>query len=93
MADSYGDFEGFKQSIIQLEHIVTDIEAYYDKTRSKIQKIYNSIDDIRNEEGLKVGAFLAPAIESAFNKDLRPVIRSGFTAPSPETSKVTLGFS
>ena len=87
MADSYGDFEGFKQSIIQLEHIVTDIEAYYDKTRSKIQKIYDSIDDIRNEEGLKVGAFLAPAIESAFNKDLRPVIRSGFTK-GLETPKV-----
>ena len=35
--------------------------------------------DVRNEEGLKVGAFISPAVESAFNKDLRPAIRSGFT--------------
>ena len=79
LADTYGEFEGFKQSIIQLQDIVTDIESYYDKTRAKIQKVYDSIGDIRNEEGLKVGAFLAPSIESAFNKDLRPVMKSGFT--------------
>jgi len=79
LADTYGEFEGFKQSIIQLQDIVTDIESYYDKTRSKIQKVYDSIGDIRNEEGLKVGAFLAPSIEAAFNKDLRPVSKAGFT--------------
>ena len=79
LADTYGEFEGFKQSIIQLQDVVTDIESYYDKTRAKIQKVYDSIGDIRNEEGLKVGAFLAPSIESAFNKDLRPVTKSGFT--------------
>ena len=52
---------------------------YYDKTRTKIQKVYDTLGDIRNEEGLKVGGFLAPSIESAFNKDLRPVTKSGFT--------------
>jgi hypothetical protein len=87
LADTYGEFEGFKQSIIQLQDIVTDIESYYDKTRNKIQKVYDSIADIRNEEGLKVGAFLAPSIESAFNKDLRPVTKTGFTK-GLETPKV-----
>ena len=78
-AEQYGGFEGMKAAIIQLQDVVTDIESYYDKTRTKIQKVYHTLGDIRNEEGLKVGGFLAPAIESAFNKDLRPVTKSGFT--------------
>jgi len=78
-AEQYGGFSGMKQAIIQLQDLVTDIEAYYDKTRTKIQKVYDTLGDIRNEEGLKVGGFLAPSIESAFNKDLRPVTKSGFT--------------
>ena len=78
-AEQYGGFEGMKAAIIQLQDVVTDIESYYDKTRTKIQKVYHTLGDIRNEEGLKVGGFLAPAIESAFNKDLRPVTKAGFT--------------
>ena len=78
-SETYGGYEGMKQSIINLQDVVTDIEAYYDKTRSKIQKVYDTLGDIRNEEGLKVGGFLAPAIEQAFNKDLRPAIKGGFT--------------
>ena len=87
LADDYSEFEGMKQSIIALQDIVTDIESFYDKTRDKIQKVYDSIGEIRNEEGLKVGAFIAPSIEAAFNKDLRPAVKRGFTA-GLETPKV-----
>jgi hypothetical protein len=79
IADDYADFQGMKGAILDLQNIVTDIEAYYDKTREKIQKIYDTLGEIRNEEGLKVGGFLAPAIEAAFVKDLRPVTKQGFT--------------
>jgi hypothetical protein len=41
--------------------------------------VYDTLGEIRNEEGLKVGGFLAPAIEAAFMKDLRPVTKQGFT--------------
>ena len=78
-AEDYAGFEGMKGAILDLQNIVSDIEAYYDKTRDKIQKTYDKLGEIRNEEGLKVGGFLAPAIESAFNKDLRPVTKQGFT--------------
>lgn len=78
-ADDYSGFDGMKSSINGLENIVTDIEQYFDKTRAKIQKIYDTLGEIRNEEGLKVGGFLAPAIEQAFIKDLKPVIKMGFT--------------
>ena len=79
LADEYESFPGMKQSIIQLQDIVTDIEVFYDKTRDKIQKIYNTLGEIKNEEGLKVGGFLAPTIQSNFEKDLRPVTKKGFT--------------
>jgi hypothetical protein len=68
-----------KGAILDLQNLVSDIEAYYDKTRDKIQKVYDTLGEIRNEEGLKVGGFLAPAIETAFMKDLRPVTKQGFT--------------
>ena len=77
-AEDYAGFEGMKGAILDLQNIVTDIEAYYDKTREKIQKVYDTLGEIRNEEGLKVGGFLAPAIETAFSKDLRPVTNMGF---------------
>ena len=87
LAEDYAEFPGMKQSIIALQDIVTDIESFYDKTREKIQKVYDSIGEIRNEEGLKVGGFIAPTIEAAFNKDLRPVTKVGFTG-GLETPKV-----
>lgn len=86
-AEEYSDFEGMKQNIIALQDIVTDIESFYDKTRQKIQKVYSGLGEIRNDEGLKVGAFLAPSIETAFNKDLAPVIKQGFTK-GLETPKI-----
>jgi hypothetical protein len=76
-----------KPAIIALQDIVTDIESFYDKTRVKIQKVYDTLGEIRNEEGLKVGGFLAPSIESAFSKDLRPITKKGFTG-GLETPKI-----
>ena len=78
-AEEYQGFDGMKETIIALQNIVTEIESFYDKTRTKIQKVYDSIGEVRNEEGLKVGAFLAPSIESAFSRDLRPIAKAGFT--------------
>ena len=79
MASQYNDFEGFQAAINDLENIVTDVESYYAKTKDKIQKVYDSFKDIKNAEGLAVGAMLGPAIESAFRKDLMPVTEKGFT--------------
>ena len=78
IAAEYGDYEGLKPAVIALENVVTEIESFYDKTRSKIQKIYNDLGEIRNEEGLKVGAFIAPSIENAFKRDLRPITKQQF---------------
>ena len=79
IASDYEGFEGMQSAINGLENIVTDVESYYAKTKEKLQKIYDSFKDIKNEEGLAVGALIGPAIEAAFRKDLIPVTEKGFT--------------
>ena len=79
MASKYNDFEGMQSAINDLENIVTDVESYYAKTKDKIQKVYDGFKDIKNTEGLAIGAMLGPAIETAFRKDLMPVTEKGFT--------------
>ncbi len=78
LADTYGGFKGMQVILNDLENIVTDVESYYARTQEKLQSVFNKVGQVENEEGLKVGGFLAPAIESAFIKDLRPVQRRGF---------------
>ena len=77
-SDDYADFAGMTQIINQLENLVTEVEGFYAKTGDKLQKIFDSIGNVTNEEGLKVGGFIAPAIESAFKKDIQPVVKRGF---------------
>ena len=78
LADSYGGFKGMQVILNDLENIVTDIQSYHARTQEKLQSVFDKVGQVENEEGLKVGGFLAPAIESAFLKDLRPVTRKGF---------------
>jgi len=79
IADTYNDFEGMQSAVNALENIVTDVESYYAKTKEKIQKVYDSFNNIKNPEGIVMGALIGPAIESAFKKDLIPVASKGFT--------------
>ena len=77
-SDDYADFAGMTQIINQLENLVTEVEGFYAKTSEKLQKIFDGIGNVTNEEGLKVGGFIAPAIESAFKRDIQPVVKKGF---------------
>ena len=75
---TYEDFEGVKSVVNDLENIVTEVEQFYDKIGSKIAKAMERTADFKNDEGLKVGAFIAPGLEAAFRKDLAPVLKKGF---------------
>jgi hypothetical protein len=77
--EEYGGYNGAQGVINSLENIVTEVESFYGKVRDKIQKVYDDMGNIENEEGLKIGQFIGPAIESAFMQDLRPVTKKGFT--------------
>jgi hypothetical protein len=76
---SYEGMEGVKPVVNELENIVTEIEAFHDRMRAKIQKAFEKTSTFANAEGLKVGAFIAPSLEAAFLQDLKPVIRTGYT--------------
>jgi hypothetical protein len=73
IGDKYGDYKGMQVVINDLENIVTDMEGYFAKSRERVQSAMDKIGQIETPDGMKVGAFLAPAIETAFFKDLNPV--------------------
>jgi len=75
---SYETFPGVKPVVNSLENIVTEIEQFYDKIGDKIADTFSKTADFKNEEGLNIGAFIAPSLESAFKQDLRPVLKGGF---------------
>ena len=74
----YESFAGVNPVVNELENIVTEIEQFYNKISDKIAKTMSKTADFQNDEGLKVGAFIAPSLEAAFKQDLRPVIKGGF---------------
>ena len=76
--DGYESFAGVKPVVNELENIVTEIEQFYDKMSDKIAKTMSKTAEFRNDEGLKIGAFIAPSLEAAFKQDLRPVVKNGF---------------
>ena len=77
--EDFGGYSGAQNVINSLENIVTEVESFYGKVRDKIQKVYDDMDGIENDEGLKIGPFIGPSIEAAFLQDLRPVTKKGFT--------------
>ena len=77
LSDQYDGLKGFKTAVIDLQNIVTEIESFNDRIKEKIQSVFTKTGDIENEDGLKVGAFLAPTIMNAFKKDLGPVMKGG----------------
>ena len=77
--EGYSSFPGVKSVVMDLENIVTEVEAFYEKVQDKIAKTFAKTSEFTNEEGLKIGAFIAPSLEAAFKQDLRPVLKKGFT--------------
>ena len=76
----YDNFPGVKPVVNELENIVTEIEQFHDKMAEKIAGAFAKTSEFRNEEGLKIGAFISPSLEAAFKQDLRPVIKGGYTS-------------
>jgi len=74
-AESYESFPGVKPVVNELENIVTEIESFYDRMSDKIGKVFEKTGAFENEEGLKIGGFIAPSLEAAFGRDLSKVIK------------------
>ena len=78
LSDQYDGLKGFKTCVIDLQNLVTEIESFNDRMKEKLQGVFDKCGDIENEDGLKVGAFLAPTIMNAFKKDMGPVMKGGY---------------
>ena len=76
-AEGYESFAGVKSVVNELENIVTEIESFYDKMSDKIAKTFDKTSTFENDEGLKIGGFIAPSLEAAFKQDLGRVIKKG----------------
>jgi hypothetical protein len=76
-AEGYESFAGVKSVVNELENIVTEIESFYDKMSDKIAKTFDKTSTFENGEGLKIGGFIAPSLEAAFQQDLGRVIKKG----------------
>ena len=87
-AEGYESFPGVKTVVNELENIVTEIESFYDKMSDKIAKTFEKTSGFENEEGLKIGGFIAPSLESAFRQDLSKVIKKGTFFNKIELPKV-----
>ena len=51
--EGYSSFPGVKSVVMDLENIVTEVEAFYEKVQDKIAKTFAKTSEFTNEEGLK----------------------------------------
>ena len=79
-----------------LENIVTEIESFWTKELQKIQGAFDSLGNIKNEDGISIGyKFVEPVLDS-LKRDIEPVL-SKITfdnlklpeAPAPDQTQIT----
>lgn len=75
LSDQHASVQGIPAILNSLENIVTEIESFILKTQTKIQSAFDSIGDIRNEDGIPVGYKFVEPILNSFKKDLEPVLQ------------------
>lgn len=74
LSDQNASIQNIPSILNSLENIVTEIESFIIKTQAKVQGIFDSIGDIKNEDNLPIGYQFAQPILDAFKKDLEPVL-------------------
>lgn len=75
LSDEHASIQGIPAILNTLENTVTEIESFILKMQSKVQGAFDSIGDIKDEDGIPVGyKFIQPILES-FKKDLEPVMQ------------------
>lgn len=57
-----------------LENIVTEIESFIIKEQAKIQSVFDSIGNIKNQDNIPIGYKFTQPILDSFKKDLEPVL-------------------
>ena len=74
-SDENSSVQGIPAILNNLENVVTEIESFILKEKTKIQSIFDSIGAIKNEDNIPVGFKFAQPIMDSFQKDLEPVLQ------------------
>ena len=74
LSDQNATIQGLPAILNNLENVVTEIESFALKETTKIQGIFDSIGNIKNEDGMPIGYQFAQPILDSFSKDLQPVL-------------------
>ena len=74
LSDQNATIQGLPAILNNLENVVTEIESFALKETTKIQGIFDSIGNIKNDDGMPIGYQFAQPILDSFSKDLQPVL-------------------
>lgn len=75
LSDKNASIQNVPAILNNLENIVTEIESFIIKEQTKIQGVFDSIGDIKNEDNIPVGYKFVQPIMDAFKRDLEPVLQ------------------
>lgn len=74
LSDENASIQGIPAILNNLENVVTEIESFIIKEQTKIQDIFDSVGDIKNEDGIPVGYRFVQPIMNSLKQDLAPVL-------------------
>lgn len=74
LSDENASVAELPAAINNLENIVTEIESFWLKEQQKIQGVFDSLGNIKNEDGLPIGYKFVQPIMASLQKDLQPVL-------------------
>ena len=94
-SDENASIADLPAAINSLENVVTEIESFWLKEQQKIQGIFDSLGNIKNEDGMPIGYKFAQPILESLKKDLAPVLEKITLdslnlpeAPAPDQTQV-----
>ena len=95
LSDENASISELPAAINSLENIVTEIESFWLKEQQKIQGVFDSLGNIKNEDGLPIGYKFAQPMMESLKKDLTPVLEKISLdnvklpeAPAPDQTQV-----
>lgn len=74
LSDDNASIQGIPAILNSLENIVTEIESFILKEQEKIQGVFDTIGNIKNEDNIPIGYKFVSPIMDALKKDLEPVL-------------------
>lgn len=90
-SDEHASIQDIPSIINTLENIVTETESFINKFKSKVQGTFDKLGQVKNDEGIAIGAKYGERILASFKEDMRPVLdKFNFEFELPEMPQLDL---